>query len=928
MSGQRTVTVFVVDVSPSMAKKTTIREQVYNADTKQYEEADRTLTFLEQASELIYLKLTESIFGALKTNKTLILTFGSPRTNNVVNQAQGEYTGVDMIWPLQTANLETLDLVRNLRPVTPNQAVHKADPLDALVVAISTIFDLASGGLKDSQRDTWQRIIYLITDASEKMEKAGVPEIRTSLSDRKIALRVVGVDFDDELTGYAQKNKSVIKRANEEFWHQLLDGVPDCGVASLDYVYQDNLRPEVKITKSAPTSMRLTFGDPDKAYDDDAEQARNYLISIDVKVAKVISKAAPPTQRTISKVARNDPTARQFEDEYASARAAVTGQPSATPQLPAYDRLLDILRESKRRGAPVLDAAGVPLDDAAPPRVPTYGVKNHKVFFYADDLHGLGSEKQEREGAEPIAGAKRVTLPDGKHKLELILDDEVPDFERAWKLGRTLVPISNDLPTDMITKKSLEIRGFSEQSEVSMTSSNDIEDSPLTQFCSQLEPYLHMGEPYYVVADEKDYEAQIQLSALASAMHEVKRIALVRWVKRDNAPPLLGAMYPVITDTVHYCRVVALPFANDVRNWSFPPLDRVFTKYGEEVKAHPSLPSDRLKTLTDSLVDSMDLMNVKDADEEETYEFGPPDDILNPYIHQLKRNIVNRTVYPDRPLIAPHPELTGHFNPPPSVLEAMGSIREKLEAEGLLPEHRARIRTAKRKAKDDAGKEADESADAGIKARDFGDTDSSDDAGAEKTPSPKSRKGAQHHKSESVGSARASDVSMEAESSTNLSLARPVEDFKSRLEAALATEGAADDAGADESEWNVFIVLQAMERTIRQLTEPGLATVKREDRKKAHQIAPKTESAVDHAKAKECIQAYRAAACEYDEAERFNTFIRAYKAELVASHDKHSRTMWTDHMKGDVGCGLITTKEAPGGNVSVTADEAKKFINN
>jgi hypothetical protein len=77
---------------------------------------------------------------------------------------------------------------------------------------------------------------------------------------------------------------------------------------------------------------------------------------------------------------------------------------------------------------------------------------------------------------------------------------------------------------------------------------------------------------------------------------------------------------------------VQLPFAEDVRSYRFPPLDKIITVSGKVVTEHRNLPSATLKDAMSDYVDSMDL----DIKDEEGY--GPilmlhgPTNVFNPGI--------------------------------------------------------------------------------------------------------------------------------------------------------------------------------------------------------------------------------------------------------------------------------------------------------
>lgn len=59
-----------------------------------------------------------------------------------------------------------------------------------------------------------------------------------------------------------------------------------------------------------------------------------------------------------------------------------------------------------------------------------------------------------------------------------------------------------------------------------------------------------------------------------------------------------------------------MPFADDVRRYTFPSLDRLINKKGQVVTNHPYLPTTEQIAAMENFVDGMDLMKAGDEDEE------------------------------------------------------------------------------------------------------------------------------------------------------------------------------------------------------------------------------------------------------------------------------------------------------------------------
>lgn len=59
-----------------------------------------------------------------------------------------------------------------------------------------------------------------------------------------------------------------------------------------------------------------------------------------------------------------------------------------------------------------------------------------------------------------------------------------------------------------------------------------------------------------------------------------------------------------------------MPFADDVRKYTFASLDILVNKKGELVTKHPYIPTDEQQAAMDKFVDSMDVMSAGEKDEE------------------------------------------------------------------------------------------------------------------------------------------------------------------------------------------------------------------------------------------------------------------------------------------------------------------------
>lgn len=117
------------------------------------------------------------------------------------------------------------------------------------------------------------------------------------------------------------------------------------------------------------------------------------------------------------------------------------------------------------------------------------------------------------------------------------------------------------------------------------------------------------------VAQSTNEKAVLALSSLVHALHELESYAVARIVSADNKGPKLFLLAPVIEPDFEGLADVPLPFAEDIRMYRFPPLDRVVTISGATVEKHRNLPSDELTDAMDEYVDAMDLSTFGKGDE-------------------------------------------------------------------------------------------------------------------------------------------------------------------------------------------------------------------------------------------------------------------------------------------------------------------------
>jgi ATP-dependent DNA helicase 2 subunit 2 len=115
------------------------------------------------------------------------------------------------------------------------------------------------------------------------------------------------------------------------------------------------------------------------------------------------------------------------------------------------------------------------------------------------------------------------------------------------------------------------------------------------------------------------------LSSFIHALHELDSYAVARFVSKDGKDPQMLLLAPSIEPDLEALVDVPLPFAEDVRVYRFPPLDRVITTSGATLTKHRYLPGDELVDAMSNFVDKMDLSKYGRDDDEYRESFHDED---------------------------------------------------------------------------------------------------------------------------------------------------------------------------------------------------------------------------------------------------------------------------------------------------------------
>ncbi|CAG8459083.1 11094_t:CDS:10 [Diversispora eburnea] len=251
---------------------------------------------------------------------------------------------------------------------------------------------------------------------------------------------------------------------------------------------------------------------------------------------------------------------------------------------------------------------------------------------------------------------------------------EVPldELNKAYLLGKTYVPVDelNEGIFNLSTKDSMQIICFLKASEF-----------PRKYFMSNVAAIL----------PQKGSSIMAQrLSALIHGLFEKDSYAMVRYVRKSNDAPKLGILIPYISAQKECLYFTRIAFKEDYRKLTFPPLDRVISKCGNNLTNHPYLPTDEMLDKMGKFIENMDIKSIKYQKDSDPKEHLKVKECFNPTIHMTKKVICHRALHPDQPIPPPDPEMIAQTKLLPQLIEKnkelVNELREILKIKQVIKE--------------------------------------------------------------------------------------------------------------------------------------------------------------------------------------------------------------------------------------------------
>ncbi|KAL4944789.1 hypothetical protein BDV06DRAFT_219972 [Aspergillus oleicola] len=305
---------------------------------------------------------------------------------------------------------------------------------------------------------------------------------------------------------------------------------------------------------------------------------------------------------------------------------------------------------------------------AKPPTASQFVLRSDLAGQEGDDpqsSHTIPETQPGDESALTSVRNLRTYQVDDESAPEKKIEIERDDLAKGYEYGRTAVHISetDENITTLETTAALEIVGFIQN--------------------EKYDRYMHLSNTNILIAQRPNDKAALALSSFIHALFELESYAVARLVIKENKPPLMVLLAPSIEPEYECLLEVQLPFAEDVRTYRFPPLDKVITVSGKVVTQHRDLPSDDLQDAMDKYVDSMEFMDT-DEDGDLVEAPFPIEDSFSPVLHRVNAAIRSRAINPNDTIPPPAKILTQFSQQPEHILQkAEQHLKKLIDAAGV-----------------------------------------------------------------------------------------------------------------------------------------------------------------------------------------------------------------------------------------------------
>lgn len=294
---------------------------------------------------------------------------------------------------------------------------------------------------------------------------------------------------------------------------------------------------------------------------------------------------------------------------------------------------------------------------AIPPSAASYATLSKSAAIAPSPTDTKETIQLRKQGLQEV---KRITefycndenAPDGR------IDVEQGLVQSGYKFGSEIVVLSpeEEIVLNMPNKDmaSIQIVGFVKEDDVPRQ--------------------LGMSTTEIIVGLKGLPRDTIALNSITKALYNEKSAAIARVVRKDSKYPEMCILTPFVVEELSQLFMTRLPFSQEVRHYSFPPLGEVRVRDKESdafktVKVHPTMiPTEEMQNAMDDLVDDLDMMQGGPMGEED----ATPQEILNPLISRIK-NFIKNCALTESTDVPDLPEIVTRYSKRPEYLVEKGA---------------------------------------------------------------------------------------------------------------------------------------------------------------------------------------------------------------------------------------------------------------
>ncbi|GAA5841631.1 hypothetical protein JCM5353_002754 [Sporobolomyces roseus] len=712
----RSAAVFLIDCNASMNSLHQF------GDDREEDGSVKQRSSLDVAKEYVKAKIVQRIIRDLKTIPVAVLAFGFTKTKNIMTtkaketaRENGEafdrssdgYQGIYELVPFTFGpDTSTLERVDQLLVAGAGQ------PGDAHTAMIAGLETLTT---QYATRNYQTKELFLFTDGESPIDWEDWQGTKQGLEENGLSLKVIGVNFDDETTGYAEENKSEIKRENESMYHKLIhklnkrledtDSSDSSMVVNATRALTAISTPSVKVVNSRADTMALRLGNP--------EMNPDRSLTMWINVTKAVVSAPVPSMKKMS-LAGFD---RAQHSEEAS-QSTFASKPSLAGKKRGFDKINDV--EDVEDDDDDEEGNGEELNKVLSKKeaAKLFNEKQQSSLFPAS-LTTMGKIGANFEKTLRSAGLQESDHPDA----DLASHDVITQKRYFYRPP----PDPKKAPTEIKVKKKTILGGESDEEQEGGGEGDDVEaDAGRTEVddhAQLVDAYFYggemvltgdfeeafgklsdlkmgmdilhfmktsdvrydwrMGDVFHVYASKGQSGSEKLFSALVNGMQERLSCAVVRFVKKGFTSgktsqhvmpdPQLGILFPASDPEVgsEFCYYIRLPFGEDIRSFEFPSLSNLFNRKGLRIESHPLLPTEEQDAAMDKFVDAMDLTEAAKVDGDgETTPWFDITQSFSPAIHNVQNTLTFRLTNPDGDLPPVPRILTQYMDPPRNLVES------------------------------------------------------------------------------------------------------------------------------------------------------------------------------------------------------------------------------------------------------------------